>query len=127
MVVLTHSALLRARREYYSFFSAPRVAVNVRTQDATFRLHNLHDQGGTLVVDGSFITEAGTSPADAPARPPGPPPNPFRHLQVHLVARVGGRKNKLCLASISASELKCEGWEAHRGTGTLPDMSLTLS
>ena len=80
VVVLTHSALLRARREYYSFFSAPRVAVNVRTQDATFRLHNLHDQGGTLIVDGSFITEAGTSPADAPSCPPGPPPNPFRRL-----------------------------------------------
>ena len=43
---------------YYCFLSAPRLAINVRTEDATFRLHNLYDKGGTLVVEGSFITEA---------------------------------------------------------------------
>ena len=60
------------------------MAINIKTEDATFRLHNLYDEGGTLVVDGSFITE------------------------VHFVARVGGRKNKLCLASFWASEFKCD-------------------
>ena len=44
--------------QYYCFLSAPRLAINIKTEDATFRLHNLHDKGGTLVVDGSFITEA---------------------------------------------------------------------
>ena len=70
--------------QYYCFLSAPRLAINIKTEDATFRLHNLYDEGGTLVVDGSFITE------------------------VHFVARVGGRKNKLCLASFWASEFKCD-------------------
>jgi len=41
----------------YNFLSAPGLAVNVKTEEARFRLHNLHDSGGTLVVDGSFITE----------------------------------------------------------------------
>ena len=70
----------------------PRLAINIKTEDATFRLHNLYDEGGTLVVDGSFLTE------------------------VHFVARVGGRKNKLCLASFWASELKCDarGYEPRR-------------
>ena len=70
--------------QYYCFLSAPRLAINIKTEDATFRLHNLYDEGGTLVVDGSFLTE------------------------VHFVARVGGRKNKLCLASFWASEFKCD-------------------
>ena len=43
--------------QYYCFLSAPRLAINIKTEDATFRLHNLHDKGGTLVVEGSFITE----------------------------------------------------------------------
>ena len=38
---------------YYNFFSSPRLAVNVKTEDATFRLH-----GGKLIVHGSFLTEA---------------------------------------------------------------------
>ena len=38
---------------YYSFFSAPNVACNVKIENATFKL-----RGGELVVDGSFITEA---------------------------------------------------------------------
>ena len=44
--------------KYYCFLSAPRLAINIKTEDATFRLHNLYDKGGTLVVEGSFITEA---------------------------------------------------------------------
>ena len=53
------TADLRGRDgQYYCFLSAPRLAINIKTEDATFRLHNLHDKGGTLVVDGSFITEA---------------------------------------------------------------------
>lgn len=38
---------------FYNFFSAPGISLNVRTEDATFTLHE-----GKLVVDGSFITEA---------------------------------------------------------------------
>ncbi|EOD22068.1 hypothetical protein EMIHUDRAFT_240589 [Emiliania huxleyi CCMP1516] len=91
--------------QYYCFLSAPRLAINIKTEDATFRLHNLYDEGGTLVVDGSFLTE------------------------VHFVARVGGRKNKLCLASFWASELneyntgfnmitgKCGGGDFFLGIG----------
>ena len=39
---------------YYSFFSAPNVACNIKIENSTFRLR----QRGELVVDGSFITEA---------------------------------------------------------------------
>ena len=67
--------------QHYCFLSAPRLAINIKTEDATFQLHNLHDKGGMLDVDGSFITE------------------------VHFVARVGGRKNKPCLASFWAGEV----------------------
>ena len=66
---------------YYNFFSAPGLAVNVKTEDATFTLH-----GGELTVDGSFITEA------------------------HVVARVGGAKRKELLASFWASELNDDNW-----------------
>jgi len=45
---------------FYNFFSSPGFAVNVKTEDATFKLRN-----SKLIVDGSFITE------------------------VHLVARTG--------------------------------------
>ena len=61
---------------YYNFFSAPGFSVNVKTEDATFRLH-----GGKLTVDGSFITE------------------------VHVVARVGGAKRKPATASFWGSLL----------------------
>ena len=37
----------------YSFLSAPGLAVNIKTEDAVFRMN-----GGRLVVHGSFITEA---------------------------------------------------------------------
>ena len=37
---------------YYNFFSSPRMSVNVKTEDASFRLH-----GGKLIVHGSFLTE----------------------------------------------------------------------
>ena len=37
---------------YYAFLSAPGAQVNVKTEDATFKLHDAR-----LVVDGSFITE----------------------------------------------------------------------
>jgi len=82
--------------QHYCFLSAPRLAINIKTEDATFRLHNLYDEGGTLVVDGSFITE------------------------VHFVARVGGRKNKLCLASFWASEFKCDARGKDPGARCLP-------
>ncbi|EOD12528.1 hypothetical protein EMIHUDRAFT_247406 [Emiliania huxleyi CCMP1516] len=52
---------------YYNFFSAPRLTVNVKTEDASFRLH-----GGKLIVHGSFLTEAhivaSSSNISAPAR-----------------------------------------------------------
>ena len=37
----------------YNFLSAPDFAVNVKTEEAVFRLHN-----GALTVNGSFLTEA---------------------------------------------------------------------
>ncbi|EOD17945.1 hypothetical protein EMIHUDRAFT_195925 [Emiliania huxleyi CCMP1516] len=40
---------------YYSFFSAPNLAVNVKTEDAVFEMHR--KLGHTLTVHGSFITE----------------------------------------------------------------------
>ena len=74
---------------YYNFFSAPGFSVNVRTEDATFRLH-----GGKLTVDGSFITE------------------------VHVVARVGGAKRKWANASCWAAEFNefNTGWKLVNGT-----------
>ena len=49
---------LRGKHDtYYSFFSAPGMACNVKTENATFRLH-----GGQLLVHGSFITEAQSTP-----------------------------------------------------------------
>lgn len=73
----------------YSFFSAPRLGVNVKTETATFTLN-----GGQLQVDGSFITE------------------------VHLVALVGGAKRKRATASFWASELSAynTGWRVINGT-----------
>ena len=58
--------------KYYAFFSAPGLAINVKTEDATFKLDS--SSGEDLIVDGSFITE------------------------VHLVARVGGDKRKQATA-----------------------------
>ena len=66
---------------FYSFFSAPGFAVNVKTENSTFLLKNLYNLGGTLVVNGSFITE------------------------IHVVALLGGPKRKPFLASFWASEL----------------------
>ena len=37
----------------YNFLSAPAFAVNVKTEEAVFRLHN-----GLLTVNGTFLTEA---------------------------------------------------------------------
>ena len=42
--------------QLYSFFSAPGVAVNLKTEDATF--DTKRPSGAVLTVDGSFITEA---------------------------------------------------------------------
>ena len=61
---------------YYAFFSAPGLALNVKTENATFTLLN-----GRLVVHGTFITEA------------------------HLVADVGGAKRKPATASFWGSLL----------------------
>ena len=66
----------------YNFFSAPRLAVNVKTEDASFRLH-----AGKLLVHGSFLTEA------------------------HVVAIVGGRKDLAWAnASMWAAELNDDNW-----------------
>ena len=77
--------------KYCCFLSAPRLAINIKTEDATFRLHNLYDKGGTLVVDGSFITEA------------------------HLVALVGGVKQKratvsFCISAANRLSLGASPW-----------------
>ena len=42
--------------QLYAFFSAPGVAVNLKTEDATFDAKR--PSGAVLTVDGSFITEA---------------------------------------------------------------------
>ena len=48
------SADLRDRHNaLYSFLSAPDISVNVKTEDAVFKMH-----GGALTINGSFLTEA---------------------------------------------------------------------
>ena len=66
------------RRAMYCFHSAPGYAVNIKTEDATFKLHK-----GALTVDGSFITE------------------------VHFVAETGREEGELVHATFWANELKC--------------------
>ena len=61
---------------YYAFFSAPRLALNVKMENASFRLN-----GGRLAVHGTFVTEA------------------------HMVAVVGGAKGKLATVSFWAEAL----------------------
>ena len=61
---------------YYAFLSAPGAQVNVKTEDATFKLHDAR-----LVVDGSFITE------------------------VHVIAVVGGWKKKAFTSSFWGAAL----------------------
>ena len=74
---------------YYCFLSAPNLAVNVRTEESEFTLH-----GGKLVVNGSFISE------------------------VHLVARVGGKKRKWANVSYWAKELGDGNWGWRQVSGT---------
>ena len=38
--------------------TVPTPQVNLKTQDATFDVPNIHSSSNTLLVDGSFITEA---------------------------------------------------------------------
>jgi len=81
---------LRGKHDtYYCFFSAPGLACNVKTENATFSLH-----GDQLLVHGSFITE------------------------VHVVARVGGAKRKWANLSVWASEFDAfnTGWRVVNGT-----------
>lgn len=73
----------------YNFLSAPNLAVNIKTEEASFKLH-----GGKLTVDGSFMTEA------------------------HVVARVGGSKQKWANFSFWASELTNENWSWRMIDGT---------
>ncbi|EOD10559.1 hypothetical protein EMIHUDRAFT_120543 [Emiliania huxleyi CCMP1516] len=85
--------------QMYAFFSAPGLAVNVKTEDnpdASFLLNKNHHH---LEVDGSFITE------------------------VHIVALVGGKKRKaansqVATASFWASELSefNTGWRVVNGS-----------
>ena len=76
---------------FYSFLSAPGLAVNVKTENAEFRMNN-----NQLVVHGSFITEA------------------------HVVARSEGSKSAFVNASFWARELTSPGediwgWQAITG------------
>ncbi|EOD35533.1 hypothetical protein EMIHUDRAFT_201680 [Emiliania huxleyi CCMP1516] len=73
---------------YYAFYSGPYLAVNVKTQDASFWLH-----GGKLLVHGSFLTE------------------------VHVVAR-STSSTALALASFWAEELNPENWGWNVVNGT---------
>jgi len=77
--------------QLYSFLSAPGLAVNVKTENAEFRMNN-----NQLVVHGSFITEA------------------------HVVARSEGSKSAFVNASFWARELTSPGednwgWQAITG------------
>lgn len=73
----------------YSYFSAPGIAANIKTEDATFTLHD-----GKLTVEGSFITE------------------------LHVVARVGGAKRKWANVSLWASQFNDfnYGWRIVNGS-----------
>ena len=77
--------------QIYNFLSAPNLAVNVKTEAASFKLH-----GGKLTVDGSFMTEA------------------------HIVARVGGTKRKWANVSFWASKLNDANWGSKGGMGGRP-------
>jgi len=77
--------------QLYAFLSAPGLAVNLKTQDATFDVPNIHSSSNTLLVDGSFITE------------------------VHLIALVGGAKRKLLRASCLGGEIDENNHLAVRG------------
>ena len=75
----------------YAFFSAPGLAVNIKTEDASFRFF----KNGWLIVHGSFITEA------------------------HLVALVGNAPRlKFANVSFWASELNDDNWGWRIVTGT---------
>jgi len=73
----------------YNFLSVPGLAINVKTEDARFTLHE-----GKLTVDGSFITET------------------------HVVAKVGYARRRVATASFWASELDelNTGWRFVNGT-----------
>ena len=81
----------------YAFFSAPGLAVNLKTENATFPLHRV--DGTSLIVEGTFVTE------------------------MHLVASVGNGgeprgigtgsgqpKRKILNVSYVASELRENNW-----------------
>ena len=58
------SADLRGRHNaHYNFLSAPEFSVNVKIEDAVFRMHN-----GALTINGSFLTEAHVTAHFAPQR-----------------------------------------------------------
>ena len=78
----------------YSFFSAPGLAVNLKTENATFPLDRKLDGSPPLIVHGSFVTEA------------------------HVVARVGGDKRKLANFSFWASRLGENNWAWDVVTGS---------
>ena len=58
------SADFRGRHNaLYNFLSAPGLALNIKTEDSTFKMH-----GGKLTVDGSFMTEAHLTAVSLPKR-----------------------------------------------------------
>ena len=68
-------------RKLFNFLSVPGLAVNVRTEESIFKLHDAR-----LTVNGTYITE------------------------LHVCALVGGSKRKWANASFWASELNQENW-----------------
>ena len=84
-------------RAIYAFFSAPGLAVNVRTENATFRIHK-----DRLTVDGSFVTEA------------------------HLTARVGRGRREWANVSFWAAELNEWNWGWSVVNGTCVSEALKL-
>ena len=80
--------------QIYTFFSAPGLAVNLKTENATFPLDRKLDGSAPLIVHGSFVTE------------------------MHLVALVGGSKRKWANVSFWASSLGENNWGWDVVTGT---------
>jgi hypothetical protein len=78
----------------YNFFSAPGLAVNLKTENATFPLVRRLDGRPPLIVHGTFVTE------------------------VHVVAVVGGAKRKFANCSYWASRLDENNWGWDLVTGS---------
>ena len=82
------SADFRGRHNaLYSFLSAPGLSVNIKTEDAVFKIHD-----GALIVNGSFLTEA------------------------HVIARMSPQKQATASFWASELDDNNFGWQTINGT-----------